>query len=174
MQTPAQATTRCSVEPQGMPRRAALPAWRPAKWRSALLGGLLLLVGPTWAALGGNLASITSDQQAWQATHSTSSLPGTSLRTLTLSNGLTVRQYLDTSTDTVFAVAWEGPVLPDFQRLLATQFGAYQDAVRAQKRGVHLKTNDLVIDSGGMMRAFSGRAYLPARLPTTLNASEIR
>ena len=174
MQTPAQATTRRSVEPKGTPCRAELPFWRPAIWRSALLGGLLLLAGPTWAALGGNLAAIASDQQAWQATHSTSTLPGTSLHTLTLPNGVTVRQYLDTSTDTVFAVAWEGPVLPDFQRLLANQFGAYQDAVRAQKRGVHLKTNDLVMDSGGMMRAFSGRAYLPARLPAALNASEIR
>ena len=174
MQTPAQATTRRSVETQGTSLRACLAFWLLPFWRSCLIGALVFMADPSWAALGGNLASVSSDQQAWQATDATSALPGATLHTLTLPNGVIVRQYLDAGTDIVFAVAWEGPVLPDFQRLLANQFGAYQDAVRAQRRGVHLKTNELVIESSGMMRAFSGRALLPTRLPGALSASDIR
>jgi len=174
MQTPAQATTRRSVETQVTSLRSFRVFWLNSFRRSCLIGALLMVAVPSWAALGGNVASVSSDQQAWQATDATSALPGTTLHSLTLPNGVIVRQYLDAGTDFVFAVTWEGPVLPDFQRLLANQFGAYQDALRAQRRGVNLKTNDLIIESSGMMRAFSGRALLPTRLPGALSASDIR
>jgi hypothetical protein len=50
----------------------------------------------------------------------------------------------------------------------------YALAVRQQRRGVSIQTPELVIESGGMMRSFSGRAYLPTKLVGTLAAQDIR
>ncbi|MCX8518023.1 MAG: DUF2844 domain-containing protein [Rhodoferax sp.] len=127
---------------------------------------------PCYAALGSNQASVASEQQDWGATVSTSALPGATLYHLTLGNGLTVREYVD-SAGTVFAIGWEGPVLPDFKRLLAAYFASYQQAVRSQQHGVNLNTPALVLESGGRMRAFVGRAYLPAKLPSGISVNAI-
>ena len=131
-----------------------------------------LCATPCRAALGGNQASVASEQQAWGATVSTSALPGAALYRLTLDNGVTVREYVD-SAGTVFAIGWEGPVLPDFRRLLATYFASYQLAVRSQQHGVSLNTPELVLESGGRMRAFMGRAYLPAKVPASISVNDI-
>ncbi len=133
----------------------------------------LLWASSAWAALGGDLASVQADQQAWAASSSQSVLAGATLYSQTLPNGVTVRQYLDASGH-VFAVGWSGPVLPDFARLLGLHFQAYADALRQQKHGVSVQGAALVIESGGMMRAFSGRAYLPGQLPAALTAQDIR
>ena len=119
------------------------------------------------------MASVQSDQQAWGASSTQSALSGATLQTQTLPNGVTVRQYLDAN-GTVFAVGWEGPVLPDFSRLLGVHYAAYTQAVRQQKHGVAVHGSDLVIESGGMMRSFSGHAYLPAKLPASIRAQDIR
>ena len=132
----------------------------------------LLLVGSSWAKLGSDLASVQSDQLAWGATATQTALAGATLVTQSLPNGLTVRQYLDPA-GIVFAVAWDGPVLPDFERLLGSSYATYDDAVRKQRRGVTLQNANLVIESGGMMRAFTGRAYLPEKLPPALTAQDI-
>ena len=86
---------------------------------------------------------------------------------------MTVREYVDGSGN-VFAVGWDGPVLPDFERLLGSHFAAYQAAMQTARRGVGIHSADLVLESGGMMRAFTGRAYLPSRLPSGFNAQDIR
>jgi hypothetical protein len=144
----------------------------PFAW---LLGATLSLVlaGAAWAKLGGDLASIQSDTQAFAASTRQSTLPAATLFTQTLPSGLVVRQYLDAN-GAVFAVAWEGPVLPDFERLLGAHYPTYLEAVRLQRRGVNVQGPALVIESGGMMRAFSGRAYLPGLLPRQLSAQDIR
>jgi len=133
----------------------------------------LLFVGSSaWAALGGNLASVQSDQQAFAATSTQTVSAGGTLYTQTLPNGLIIRQYVDAAGN-VYAVAWEGPVLPDFQRLLGASYASYQQAVLQQQRGVHLQTPTLVIESGGMMRSFVGRAFLPGQLPTAISPQSI-
>lgn len=142
---------------------------------SALACALLALCAatPARARLGADVASVQADQQAWNASSVQMPLAGATLYTQTLPNGVHVRQYADAS-GLVFAVAWDGPVLPDFGRLLGEHASAYADAVRRQQRGVHVQSAALVIESGGMMRSFSGRAYLPARLPPTVTAQDIR
>jgi hypothetical protein len=123
--------------------------------------------------LGGDLASVQADQQAWGGTTTQTRIAGATLYTHQLPDGMLVRQYVD-ATGLVFAVAWEGPVLPDFERLLGASFQTYAAVQRQQKRGVNLQNADLVIESGGMMRAFAGRAYLPPKLPVSLSARDIR
>lgn len=162
MKSPAQASLRHLIRTS-----------RAVVWSRALFGASLLITGSCWAALGGNLASVNSDQQAWNATQTSTVMTGASVYALTLPNGVIVREFTD-ATGNVFAVAWEGPVMPDFQRLLGSYFGSYQEALNTQSRGVHVKTTTLVIESGGMMRSFKGRAYLPNLLPASLSATDIR
>ena len=137
------------------------------------VAALLLLGGPAWAALGGDLASVRSDGQAWEASHSRTAVNGATVHVQVLPEGITVRQYVDGSGH-VFGVAWQGPQLPDFSRLLGTYYPVFQEAQRQQTRGVNVQSAELVIESGGMMRAFSGRAYLPGSLPATLTPQDIR
>ncbi|NVO07632.1 MAG: DUF2844 domain-containing protein [Rhodoferax sp.] len=139
---------------------------------TAALAGLLCASG-AWARLGGDAASVVSDGLALGASTSQSKLVGATLYTQTLPNGLTLRQYVNAA-GLVFAVGWEGPVLPDFERLLGPYFAAYDTALRQQRRGVNVQAADLVIESGGMMRSFNGRAYLPPGVPATLPAQDIR
>jgi hypothetical protein len=151
------------------------PKSSPSPLRAGLLIGLFGLVFSNLACakLGGDLASVQSDTQAFAATTRQSALTGAIVHTQTLPNALVIRQYVD-ATGVVFAVGWEGPVLPDFQRLLGAHYSSYVDAARQQMRGVSVQGPALVIESGGMMRAFSGRAYLPALLPRSLTVQDIR
>ena len=158
---------------------AQAPFWhlvrtsRAVVWGRTIVGTSLLITGSCWAALGGNLAGVNSDQQAWNATQTSTVMTGATVYALTFPNGVIVREFVD-SNGSVFAVAWEGPVMPDFQRLLAGYFGSYQEALNTQSRGVHVRTNALVIESGGRMRAFTGRAYLPLQVPAAISATDIR
>lgn len=131
------------------------------------------LSGPCQAGLGADLASVQADQQAWGASAQQAPWGAATLHTHTLPDGLSVRQYVDAQGH-VFAVAWNGPVLPDLARLLGVHHAAYAQAVRRQQRSISLQDAQLVLESGGRMRAFGGRAYLPQRLPPGVAAQEIR
>ena len=133
----------------------------------------LLSAASAWAKLGGDLVSVQADHQAWGASSTSAPITGATIYTQTLPNGVTVRQYVNAS-GLVFAVGWEGPVQPDFERLLGPHFQTYSIALRQQRRGVSVQTADVVMESGGMMRSFNGRAYLPAGLPSGLAPQDIR
>jgi hypothetical protein len=139
----------------------------------AFVTGAALLCNSSWAALGGNSDTVQQDQLAMSASGSAKPIAGATLHTQVLPGGLTVRQYVDPA-GLVFAVGWEGPVQPDFERLLGAHFSAYQGALQQQRRGVVLRNADLVLESGGMMRSFVGRAYLPAKVPAALGNQAIR
>jgi hypothetical protein len=125
----------------------------------------LVLCAPAIAALGERLdAAIVDTPRA---------LAGASLYTQHLADGVTLRHYVNPA-GLVFAVGWQGPVLPDFRRLLGAAFQPYSEALRQQGRHVHIQRNDLVLDAGGMMHAFSGYAYLPALLPPTLSGADLQ
>jgi hypothetical protein len=141
-----------------------------------MLIALCLLPLPAFAALGGDVESIRADQAAFNAAPAIADKSGYSIYTLQTPAGLTVREYL-AANGTVFAVAWEGPMLPDLKRLLGGYYARYTSAPRTHPgghghRGVH--QDDLVVESGGHMRAFFGRAYLPKALPAGVAASEIQ
>jgi hypothetical protein len=133
----------------------------------------LLLCAVAHAGLGGTLDSVQDDQQAFAASLQQSALSGATQYTLRQANGVTVRQYVSAS-GTVFGVGWDGPLLPDFKRLLGAHFAAFEEARRQPARRISLRSVALVIDAGGMMRSFSGRAYLPGQLPATLSGADIR
>jgi hypothetical protein len=139
---------------------------------------LLLWSAPTYAYLGGDASSVQAD-----VAHMQGSLKSTSTATYTLHEiqtpaGTVVHEYVS-STGKVFAVAWKGPWLPDLKQLLGSNFETYQQAAQAPNRRVghapvFVHQANLVVQQGGHMRAFAGRAYLVDQLPAGVSAESIR
>ena len=100
------------------------------------------------------------------------------LHEVQLENGTSVREYA-TPAGIVFAVSWQGPVLPDLSALLGTYFNTFKletERIRAAgRRGgpVSIAHSDLVIQSSGRMRNFFGHAYAPALIPAGLNIKDV-
>lgn len=133
--------------------------------------------GSAWAALGGDIESVDADQAAMNAaeqiTASTDSYTVYELRT---STDTVVREYLSLA-GTVFAVAWQGPLLPNLRLILGGYFTQYTEAAQSQHAGhghLAIRRPDLIVESSGHMRAFFGRAYLPQALPRDVAVTDIR
>lgn len=138
----------------------------------------LLGAGPASAGLGDDAASVLSDTYALQGTLHITLLLQYDLHEITTDSGMRIREFVNRS-GTVFAVTWSGPVMPDLQQLLGANFAAYVNAVAASqqtglRRSLRIATSDLVVESAGHMRAYQGRAYLPALVPSGTNVSELR
>jgi hypothetical protein len=91
-------------------------------------------------------------------------------------SGTTIREYVAPA-GTVFAVAWQGPAMPDLRLALGKYFDRYIAAVAGKQTGhrqTEVREADLVVQSSGHMRSFSGRAFLPQLLPQGVAVEEIR
>jgi hypothetical protein len=131
---------------------------------------------PAKAALGAPYASIEADQTALRASLKVTPHANYEVHELTLPSGTLVREYVTTS-GIVFAVAWNGPAKPDLSELLGPYFADLNAAARTGRGGhnhLSLKRSDLVIQAGGHMRAFSGRAYLVAAVPAGVSIDDLR
>lgn len=95
-----------------------------------------------------------------------------------LENGTSIREYAD-PTGLVFAVAWQGPVLPDLSALLGNYFNAFKletDQARLLgRRGapVDMSRDGLVVRSNGRMRNFFGHAYATDLVPSGVSVKDI-
>jgi len=131
---------------------------------------------PGWASLGGSLDTVEADAAHMKATRRVASRPGYQVHEIVLGSGTVVREFSGPS-GTVFGVAWNGPFKPDLSQLLAEFFPRFVTAGKTphgDHRTLRVNDADLVIDSGGRMRAFAGRAYLPALVPATVSVDDIR
>ena len=94
----------------------------------------------------------------------------------TLDSGTVVREYATTA-GVVFAVSWDGPFMPDLRTLLGASFTTLtSESAKVRKAGrSQLRVNhaDLVIESGGHMRAYVGRAWIPSALPAGFTSANI-
>jgi len=87
-----------------------------------------------------------------------------------LESSTVVREYT-TPAGVVFAITWQGPVLPNLQALLGNYFPTFeQETTRAQQAGhqrtrVLMQTPSLVVQSTGRMGRFKGHAYAPDLVP---------
>jgi hypothetical protein len=143
-----------------------------------LTGMLFAASLPAFAALGGNASSIVSDKTHMRAQLRATASNGYSVHALQTTAGINVREYISAQ-GKVFAVAWDGPNLPDLTQLLGDYFPAFQAAmVERRNRGVRgpvsLQQDDLVVESNGHMRAYFGRAYVPSLLPPQVSIAEIQ
>ncbi len=143
-----------------------------------VFGAIALPVERAQAALGGDAASIVTDTTEMHGVAHATLLQQYEIQEITNDNGMRVREYLNRN-GVVFAVTWNGPVVPDLRTLLGASFDSYVEQLSALKhpgthRSLRLASSTLVVESGGHMRAYSGRAYLPLLLPAAASAANLR
>lgn len=144
-----------------------------------LMVSSLLLTGRALAALGGDSASVEADRMSLKAqARPATSASGYEVHAITLPGGTVVREYLSPA-GKVFALSWHGPSIPDLRQMLGNYYPRFAEALKSAPHPGnhrHLKVDEpnLVVESFGRMRAFSGRAWDPALLPANFSTSEIR
>ena len=140
---------------------------------------ILVAVLPVWASLGGDVSSVQTDQLRMQSTQQTTAKQSYTVYELRAATGTVVREYAS-PTGTVFAVAWQGPWLPDIRQILGTYFEQYAQAAKAQsgtrmgRRPLMIEQPGLVVQSGGHPRAFVGKAYVPGMVPQGVRAEDLQ
>ena len=147
--------------------------------RPLVVALLLASCSSAWAALGQDVLSVESDRAQMQGSRSVTSTTDYTIHEIQAPTGTLVREYAHPD-GTVFAVAWDGPFIPDLRVLLGAYFAPFAEAAKAQqarhaRRGaLRVETPDLVVETGGHMRAFFGRAYIPAQLPRAFAEGGLR
>lgn len=132
---------------------------------------------PALAALGGDAASVQADQAHINASLRVSQTNGYAVHELHSPTGSVVREFVSSS-GKVFAVAWRSPSPPDLRQLLSLYFDEFQQAAAlSHKPGrapLVVQHSGLVVQLGGHMRSFTGRAYLPDHVPSSARMEDIR
>lgn len=147
---------------------------RPAVWL-AMSAILLSSPGVALAMLGGDEASIEVDRVRLKGTASVRHAPRYALHEIAQPSGVAVRQYV-APTGKVFAVEWKGPVRPDLRQVLGPHFDRYVAVAkegRIKRVPVVIREASLVVVTGGHLRAFTGRAYVPDLVPPGVDAEAL-
>jgi hypothetical protein len=148
-------------------------------WAAILSASLVLLALPAFAGLGEDSSSVDADQAHIQGERRITQASSYSVHEIKAPTGTIVREYVSASGQ-VFGVAWQGPWLPNMQQILASYFETYRQASEVQanshtgRRPLVINQADLVVRSGGHMRAFAGQAYVPTLLPKGVTAATIQ
>ena len=126
---------------------------------------------PNAAARARQLGAVAPGAQSAKATSAYT------ISETTLDSGTVVREYSGAD-GRVFAVSWNGPFLPDLRTLLGQQFTALTDETSSRRQAgrgrVRVERPDLVIESGGHMRAWQGRAWIVSALPAGFSTEAIQ
>ncbi len=133
------------------------------------------------AALGEPEVSVQADRARLQATLKVTAHAQYRLHEMQLPSGTSVREFV-AGDGTVFAVAWNGPAMPNLRQTLGRYFDTYVSAAKdraashaqASHSRLQIRQGDLVVESGGHMRAFAGRAYLPQAVPAGVGIEDLR
>jgi hypothetical protein len=163
-----------------MVERITMPKLKSDEFKIAALVSATLI-----AALSPRLASATLGEpeitvqadvaQLHASIKSSQALVGYRVHEVLLPSGTLLREFVAPSGN-VFAVAWTGPTRPDLRQALGQYFDTYVSAPRAKysdRRHVQIQQGDLVVESGGHMRALSGRAYLRSAIPSGVNLGDL-
>jgi hypothetical protein len=132
--------------------------------------------GSARAALGGDAASVLADGASMHVDVQSEIREQYQVLKISSAAGTSVREYVNKD-GIVFAVSWSGPVRPDLQRLLGEHFTAYAAAVAAVdhpgvRRSLRVVSSGLIVELGGHLRDYAGRAYLAALIPAGATAAE--
>jgi Protein of unknown function (DUF2844) len=102
------------------------------------------------------------------------------VRTLTDAGSTTINEYA-TSTGQIVAYTWAGPTMPDLRALLGRYAEPYQTGAAAlaatgngNLHASRVARPDVIVESGGPMRSYVGRAWLPAALPPGVTADDLQ
>lgn len=135
----------------------------------------ILLSASSFAALGGDINSVLSDQAQMKAQRRVTQTNGYSIHEMQSQSGQTIREFVSPQ-GKVFGVAWQGQSLPNFQQVLGSSYDEFiKNAPRRRMHGpITISTPTLVFQSGGNMRAKIGRAYIPDMVPSGVKVDEIK
>jgi len=141
----------------------------------AIAAFAILLSASSFAALGGDVNSVLADQAQMKAQRRVTQMTAYSIHEMQSQAGTTVREFVSPE-GKVFGVAWQGQSLPNFQQVLGSYYDQFiKSAPRQRKHGpVTIQMPGLVVQSGGHMRALTGRAYVPEMMPSGVKVDEIR
>ena len=143
----------------------------------ALVLSSLALAQPAAASLGADSGSVEADRAVLNGQLAVSRTGGYEVREITTPAAVHIREYL-TAGGTVFAFTWQGPVRPDLRQMLGSYYARYAQAAAAPHAGGHrhltVRQPGLVVESSGRMRAFYGRAWDPALLPSNFPIADLR
>jgi hypothetical protein len=146
-----------------------------------VLAAAALSAAPCFASLGRGPSTFAGTQSVHQArvlaAGGGTSIGATySVSATTLAGGTTVREYVGAN-GVVFAVAWNGPFLPDLRELLGRHFATFTGASARQPKAGHGRVRvaqpDVTIESTGHMRAYAGRAWVNSLLPAGFDTDSI-
>ncbi len=130
---------------------------------------------PAFATLGEDATTVENDRVKMKAQLRTTVVSGYTVHVIEAATGTTVREFIAPS-GKVFAVAWNGPLLPDFEQTLGKYFPEYNanaSSPHVGRRHLSIQGNDLVVSSHGHMRAFYGIAYVRSLLPTNFSFDDL-
>ena len=147
---------------------------RAALGVAVLIAALLPQVAS--ATLGQPEITVQTDVELAHASiKSSEDRTGYRVHEIQLPSGTVMREFVAPNGN-VFAVAWQGPTRPDLRQALGQYFGAFASAPRSKfsdRRHVQIQQGDLVLQSGGHMRALSGRAYLQSAIPSGASLGDL-
>ena len=151
---------------------------KPARARSwlvaaAVIGTLGSCVAS--ATLGETEASIAAEPQLGNAVIKETMRGSYRVHEIQQPSGTLIREYAGLD-GKVFAVTWHGPFSPNLRQTLGSYFDEYAAAApagRQDRNHVQVRESNLVVQVGGHMRAYSGRAYLPQALPSGVTAGDL-
>jgi hypothetical protein len=148
-------------------------------FKHAVLAGATLLSAlqpySARAALGEPEAKVVTDAQQLNGSVKSMERANYRVQEIALPSGTVLREF-SVAGGSVFAVAWTGPTIPNLRQTLGQYFDTYAAAARAKHSGrnhLQVEQADLVVQSSGHMRAFTGRAYLPQALPAGTSLDDI-
>lgn len=132
------------------------------------------------ASLGGDTSSVASDRVRMQgALRQVTGRNTFTVHEMQSASGIVVREYVSPA-GTVFGVAWQGAAFPDLRQLLGPYFSRFQEEAarigqtRKRRGPLNVDLGDVVVQSSGHPRSFTGRAYLPGLVPPGVGIDAIR
>lgn len=155
-----------------------LPASRVAAF-ACLFSCLAASTAPAHAALGDTAPATILQPPATAG----ETLAGGAARVTSYvdAGGTHFNEYVAPRSGEIFAYVWQGPTPPDLDALLGRYAAAWRSgaaALHASGRdGLHaarVDTPTVVVESGGHMRSYIGRAWLPAALPAGVTEGDLR
>jgi hypothetical protein len=141
---------------------------------SAVMLAVTALPFQARAALGEAESTVTADAQQLKGSIKSTSRLNYQVHEIELPSGTVLREYA--AGGNVFAVTWKGPSMPDLRQALGRYFDVYVGALKVKRAGrgqSSIQQAGLVVQSGGHMRAFSGRAYVLQGVPSGTSMDEV-
>jgi len=140
---------------------------------------LMVMIFPHFAmaGLGGDAIFVMNDSVHLKGALRITQTQSFAVHEIRMPAGTVVREFVS-PTGKVFGVAWEGPFVPDMQQLMGSYFEQFQNAAArvtpTGRRVLSINEPGLVVQAGGHMRSYVGRAYVPGLMPAGVTAESIK